>query len=194
MPSFSRKPYTDAGPRDQDASENSSRLWWWIRARKLPRCHDDYSRRYDFPPKYSNISRSAVTSISTLVSLLSSVLLGPLFVSFLGLPSPTCPLPALLEKTFDSIPIVVATPRTAQLFLTLHYYCMTTLSLYQISRDRNFTSGVILFLGLAVCSNILGHGGTRAERESEIVAILPLLISLSLLLSASIHSALDWRR
>ncbi|KAI0837794.1 hypothetical protein F5Y06DRAFT_270242 [Hypoxylon sp. FL0890] len=194
MKCFSRKNRPEYGCKEPDVAERYSGTWSWICAPTPPRHDQDYIPLYEPLTLNRYAWRFAVPTMSTFASLSSSTLLGPRLVSFLGLPSPTLWLPASLQRMSNSLPVVVSIPRTALLVLTLHCYCMTTLSLYKIrgnSRHKNITSGIVLLLGLVLCSFTVGFDGTWAQYEAEVAAVLPLLISLSLLLSASFHTILD---
>lgn len=193
MPWSPRNHGIEKGLRYQDGTEGFSKLRRWIVPRTPPGSNE-YLPRCEASLPRTSTSQLAIPTISTLSSLSSSALLGPQLVSSLGLPSPICWLPALLDRISNSIPVVVSMPKTAQLVLTLHYYCLTTLSLYKIrgnSRGRKTLSGIVLLLGLAVYSPVFESDVTWTEREAEVVTILPLLISLSLLLSASFHAILN---
>ncbi|OTA63176.1 hypothetical protein K449DRAFT_464545, partial [Hypoxylon sp. EC38] len=130
----------ERGLRYQDGSKIPPNPRPWIVSRTPPGSNEGPLPPCESFRRRPSASELVVPTISTLSSLSSSVLLGPQLVSFLGLPSPTCWLPTLLERISNSIPVVISMPKTAQLVITVHFYCMTTLSLYKIrgnSRDKN---------------------------------------------------------
>ncbi|KAI0888850.1 uncharacterized protein GGS22DRAFT_63741 [Annulohypoxylon maeteangense] len=140
---------------------------------------------------WSDFPSSLAIILSACTSLSSGVLLGPQLASCLGSDSPASLLASLLRKTSNTLPDTVSIPKTAKLALALHCYSMTTLSLYKTMGDcrrRKLTSGVILLVGLAALSSSASSEGTWVEKEAEVITVLPLLMSLSLLLTLGFYS------
>ncbi|KAI1504550.1 hypothetical protein F5X99DRAFT_371360 [Biscogniauxia marginata] len=141
-----------------------------------------------------------VAPMCALVSLSTAAVLGPHLGAFSGLPQST--ILQSLHSTVKSdwlIPsaqqVPAPTPSTVIHVLSLQYYAATTLSLYKIrgnGRQRNLTSGVVLVIGLNVCLYAAGFGSSWHQKAAEVLAALPLLISLSLLFSAVLHTILDY--